>query len=65
LRSIRYRQKANGAACQLLRDADDWDGVAALRGTGTCTQAPHLALLVRPLLATRRAVGGPCWCDLI
>lgn len=48
--SMRHRQKADDAVCQLLRRTSDWDADAALR--------LHIRLtLVRPVLATCRAAG--------
>ncbi len=49
---MRHRQKANNASCQLLRQADDWDDVAALR-------LDRRLKLVGPSVATCRA------CDVV
>ena len=45
--SMRHRQKASNAACQLLTKSSDWDGAAALR-------LDRRLKLVRPVLATCR-----------
>jgi hypothetical protein len=46
--SMRHRQKAGDAVCQVLDKTGDWGDVAALRLDRRLT-------LVRPVLATRRA----------